>query len=182
VPKHLLTSLQHWFNQKYSALDGGIPIVEYSFDPDDYDRRDEYDFRRDERREQDRIDEMRRQDALDDFRRDAERDRAQEALREVMNNDEITLDKKLVTAINNPKMRMDRRGNIGLSTIRASGQFRNTGIPLKRTRKKTKTDRTMSKCLKIANKKFRKANGQLRKGKTMRDVMRHAHRLCRKEK
>jgi len=182
VPKHLLTSLQHWFNQKYSALDGGIPIVEYSFDPDDYDRRDEYDFRRDERREQDRIDEMRRQDALDDFRRDAERDRAQEALREVINNDEIRMDKKLVAAVNNPKMKMDRRGNIGLSTIRSSGQFRNTGIPLKRTRKKTKTDRTMSKCLKIANKKFRKANGQLRKGKTMRDVMRHAHRLCRKEK
>ena len=161
--------------------------MEYSFDPDDFDRRDDYDFRRDERREQDRIDEMRRQDALDDFRRDAERDRAQAALQEVMNNDEIIIDSKLMKAINDPSMKMNSRGSIrkapgrtGRQAIRASGQFTNTGIPLKRTRKKTKMDKTMSRCLKEANKKMRKKNGQLRKGKTMRDVMRLAHRLCKK--
>ena len=160
-------------------------MVEYSFDYDDYIR----DERIDERREQDRIDSMRRESFEDDFRRDAERDRAEAALREVVNNTNIKIDKELQSAINDDRMVMDQRGvirkldrNQGLARIRSSGQFTNLGIPLKRTRKKTKMDRTMSKCLKIANKKFRKANGQLRKGKTMRDVMRHAHRLCRKEK
>ena len=160
-------------------------MVEYSFDRDDFFA----DRRIDESREQSRIDEMRRESAMDDFRRDAERDREQEALREVVNNQNIRIDNDLQAAINDDRMAMDRRGvirridrNQGLDRIRSSGQFTNLGIPLKRTRKKTKMDRTMSKCLKMANKKFRKANGQLRKGKTMRDVMRHAHRLCRKEK
>lgn len=163
-------------------------MVEYSFDYDDYLR----DERIDERREQNRIDEMRRESFEDDFRRDAERDRAEQALREVVNNTNIKIDKELQSAINDDRMVMDQRMRIrkldsraldssGRQVIRGSGQFMNRGIPLKRTRKKTKMDKTMSKCLKIANKKFRKANGQLRKGKTMRDVMRHAHRLCRKE-
>ena len=163
-------------------------MVEYSFDYDDYIR----DERIDERREQDRIDSMRRESFEDDFRRDAERDRAEAALREVVNNTNIKIDKELQSAINDDRMVMDNRMRIrkldsaaarnqGLSRIRSSGQFTNLGIPLKRTRKKTKMDRTMSKCLKMANKKFRKNNGQLRKGKTMRDVMRYAHRLCRKE-
>jgi len=164
-------------------------LVEYSFDYDDYLR----DERIDERREQDRIDEMRRESFEDDFRRDAERDRAQQAMREVINNRNIIIDNDLQKIVNDADMVMDLRGNIrkldsralesGRSRIRSSGQFsRSNLLPRKRTRKKTKMDRTMSKCLKIANKKFRKANGQLRKGKTMRDVMRHAHRLCRKEK
>ncbi len=185
--------IQHWFNQKYCPLDGGMYLVEFSFDPDDYDGRDLYDFRRDEAREQSRIDEMQRQAFEDDFRRDAERDRAEQAVREVVNNDTIVFSPEQVKAINDPLMKMDSRGTVrkvsrttakpsGRQVIRSSGQFTNMGIPLKRTRKKTKTDKTMSKCLKIANKKFRKKNGQLRKGKTMRDVMRHAHRLCRKEK
>ncbi len=175
---------------------GGIYLVEFSFDPDDFDRRDDYDFRRDEAREQARIDEMQREAFEDDFRRDAERDRQEQAVREVINNDAIVLSPAQVKVINDPTMKMDRQGTVrkvsrtparapkpsGRSVIRSSGQFTNMGIPLKRTRKKTKTDKTMSKCLKMANKKFRKKNGQLRKGKTMRDVMRHAHRLCRKEK
>ena len=163
-------------------------MVEYSFDYDDYLR----DERIDERREQDRIDEMRRESFEDDFRRDAERDRAQQAMREVINNRNIIIDNDLQKIVNDAEMVMDQRGRIrkidsralpsGRSVIRGSGQFRrDLVLPGKRTRKKTKMDRTMSKCLKIANKKFRKANGQLRKGKTMRDVMRHAHRLCKKE-
>ena len=168
---------------------GLYPMVEYSYDPDDFIR----DFRIDESREQARIDEMRRQDALDDFRRDAERDRAQEAMREVVNNSNIKIDNELKNIINDDRMVMDIRGNIrkldsaptrtSRSVIRSSGQFSRANIlPRKRTRKKTKTDRNMSKALKEANKKFRKANGQLRKGKTMRDVMRYAHRCCRKMK
>ena len=163
-------------------------MVEYSFDYDDY----VFDDRIDERREQDRIDSMRRDSFEDDFRRDAERDRAEAALREVVNNTNIKIDKELQSAINDDRMVMDQRGRIrkldsaatrnGRSRIRSSGQFSRANLmPRKRTRKKTKTDRTMSKCLKMANKKFRKKNGQLRKGKTMRDVMRYAHRLCRKE-
>ena len=173
-------------------LDGGIPIVEFSFDSDDYDRRDDYDFRRDESREQDRLDEMQRQAFEDDFRRDAERDRQEQAIREVVNNDAIVLSPAQIKVINDPLMKMDRNGTVrkispvaakpsGRQVIRSSGQFMNRGIPLKRTRKKTKMDKTMSKCLKMANKKMRKKNGQLRKGKTMRDVMRLAHRLCKKE-
>jgi len=167
-------------------------LVEFSFDRDDYDRRDDYDYRRDERREQDRIDEMQREAFEDDFRRDAERDRQEQAVREVINNDDIVLTPAQVKVINDPLMKMDRTGTVrkvaraspkpsGRQVIRRSGQFTNMGIPLKRTRKKTKMDKTMSRCLKMANKKFRKKNGQLRKGKTMRDVMRHAHRLCKKE-
>lgn len=163
-------------------------MVEYSFDYDDY----VFDDRIDERREQDRLDEMRRESFEDDFRRDAERDRAEAALREVVNNTNIKIDKELQSAINDDRMVMDQRGRIrkldssalrnGRTRIRSSGQFSRANLlPRKRTRKKTKTDRTMSKCLKMANKKFRKKNGQLRKGKTMRDVMRYAHRLCRKE-
>ena len=166
--------------------------MEFSFDPDDFDGRDDFDFRRDERREQDRLDEMMREQFEEEFRRDAERDRQEQALREVVNNDTIVLSPAQVKAINDPSMKMDRNGIVrkvsrqapkpsGRQVVRGSGQFMNRGIPLKRTRKKTKMDKTMSKCLKIANKKFRKANGQLRKGKTMRDVMRYAHRLCRKE-
>jgi hypothetical protein len=135
---------------------------------------------------------MRFDDALDDFRRDAERDREQEAIREVVNNDTIILSPAQVKAINDPLMKMDRSGKVrkvspaatkssGRVITRGPGQFTSLGIPLKRTRKKTKMDRTMSKCLKMANKKMRKKNGQLRKGKTMRDVMRLAHRLCKKE-
>jgi hypothetical protein len=167
---------------------GLYPLVEYSFDYDDYLR----DERIDERREQDRIDEMRRESFEDDFRRDAERDRAEQAMREVVNNPNIIIDNDLQKIVNDAEMVMDTRGKIrkmdsrarsvGRSTIKRSGQFRRDLIlPRKRTRKKTKMDRTMSKCLKMANKKMRKKNGQLRKGKTMRDVMRLAHRLCKKE-
>ena len=53
-------------------------------------------------------------------------------------------------------------------------------VPGKRTRKKTKTDKLMSKALEEANKRLRKKNGQLRSGKTQADVMRLAHRIRRR--
>ena len=49
-----------------------------------------------------------------------------------------------------------------------------------RKRRKTKTDKNMSKALAQANKELRKKNGQLRKGVTQADVMRRAHRIRRK--
>jgi hypothetical protein len=62
-----------------------------------------------------------------------------------------------------------------------SGQFdRSRILPRTRTRKKTKTDKNMSKALREANARLRTKNGRLRKGKTQADVMRLAHRLRRK--
>ena len=74
----------------------------------------------------------------------------------------------------------------GRETIRRSGQFsRQNLLPRlpgnsKRTRKKTKTDKNMSKALAEANSRLRTKNGKLRKGKTQGDVMRLAHRLRKK--
>ena len=74
----------------------------------------------------------------------------------------------------------------GREVIRRSGQFSRqnllpdiTGISRKQ-RKKSKNDKNMSEALKQANSKLRKKNGQLRKGKTQRDVMRLAQRLAKK--
>ena len=52
--------------------------------------------------------------------------------------------------------------------------------PQKRTRKKTKSDRQLSKALRMANDRLRTKSGKLRKGKTQADVMRLAHRLRKK--
>lgn len=94
--------------------------------------------------------------------------------------------------VNNPDIMMDANGrlmNNGVQTIRTSGQFSRSNIlprfnddvsPSKRTRKKTKTDKKMSKALRLANEKFRKKNGQLRKGATQAQIMRYAHKLLKK--
>jgi len=74
----------------------------------------------------------------------------------------------------------------GRDVIRQSGQFRRDLIlpdispKPKRTRKRTGTDKMMSKALRQANDKFRKANGQLRKGATQAQIMRYAHKLVKK--
>lgn len=76
----------------------------------------------------------------------------------------------------------------GRDIIRQSGQFRRDLIlpdispKPKRTRKRTGTDKMMSKALRQANDKFRKANGQLRKGATQAQIMRYAHKLVRRMK
>lgn len=74
----------------------------------------------------------------------------------------------------------------GRDVIRQSGQFRRDLIlpdispKPKRSRKKTGTDKMMSKALRQANEKFRKRNGQLRKGATQAQIMRYAHKLVRR--
>ena len=76
----------------------------------------------------------------------------------------------------------------GRDVIRQSGQFRRDLIlpdispKPKRTRKKTETDKMMSKALSQANEKYRKKNGQLRKGATQAQIMRYAHKLVRRMK
>ena len=75
----------------------------------------------------------------------------------------------------------------GRDVIRQSRQFSRAnivgGINLespKRTRKKTKTDKNMSKALRMSNERFRKKNGQLRKGVTQSQVMKYAHKLLKR--
>lgn len=61
------------------------------------------------------------------------------------------------------------------------GQFdRSRILPRSRSRKKTKTDKNMSKALEEANRRLRTQKGKLRKGKTQADIMRLAHRLRKK--
>ena len=153
-------------------------MVRYDYDRFDY--TDRFDM---DRREQERMERM-----IDEARRELDREmRSEDPVVRVVNDPSIVLTPAEKKAINNPRMMMtpDRR------LVRASsGASRNVVAgrsplypplsPRKRTRKKTKMDKTMSRCLKQANKQMRKKNGQLRKGKTMADVMRLAHRLCKK--
>jgi len=94
--------------------------------------------------------------------------------------DEELLDEELVSAV-------IQDIETAQDVIRQSRQFSRAnivgGINLetpKRTRKKTKTDKNMSKALRLANEKFRKKNGQLRKGATQAQIMKFAHKLLKK--
>lgn len=83
----------------------------------------------------------------------------------------------------NDDNRMVADTGMGLVEVQSQGigQFdRSRILPRTRRRKKTKTDKDMSKALREANARLRTKNGRLRKGKTQADVMRLAHRLRRK--
>jgi hypothetical protein len=113
---------------------------------------------------------------------------------EVINNPAIVLTPTQTKAINDPKKVMAPNGSIVATKSVIPSPFRPgvsisprssmvTSFPFikqKRTRRKTKMDKTMSRCLKEANSKLRLKNGRLRKGKTMSDVMKMAHRLCKR--
>jgi len=45
-------------------------------------------------------------------------------------------------------------------------------------RKKTKRDKAMKKAIPIANARYRKKNGEFRKGRSQADVMRYANKLA----
>ena len=148
------------------------------------DRAEQEAMRRDRRYEevQDRI--------VEDYLRQ-DRD---EVLRTMVNDDEMSLSPRMVEVINDPSlemtpdMKIQRRTPSARSTTRLGGRFQDqfsTGMgftlpPVKRRRKKTRTDASMSKALKLANAKLRNKNGKLKKGKTMSDVMKMAHRLRKK--
>ena len=163
-------------------------MVRYDYDRDDY-----TDRRREETRRQDRLEAM-MMDAMREIERDTrpvDPPMRPDPVMEVINDPSITLSPVEKKAINDPKKMMDSNGTIRTvpkSSMRSSrldgrtGSFMsvNTMMPVKRTRKKTKMDKTLSRCLKEANLKMRKKNGKLRKGKTMSDVMKLAHRLCKK--
>ena len=116
-----------------------------------------------------------------------------EAFEILVNDPNIKMGAEELQMINDDNVKVVRTGNgsipidTGLSTIRRSGQFAPQNIllgtdvsPRKRRRKKTKTDKNMSKALREANNRLRTKKGVLRKGKTQADVMRLAHRLRKK--
>lgn len=170
------------------------------FDPDDF-----FDQRRiDRQREQTLSDRQRmdRERADDDRRRaleeqrmavlDANRARL-DAMLTLVNNDDITLSAEEVAVVNDKNLRMMPNGEVvrradpsARNIIRRSGQFsRQNLLPsfprsTKRRRKKTKTDKNMSKALRLANEKFRTAKGKLRKGASQAQIMKYAHKLLKK--
>ena len=107
----------------------------------------------------------------------------------MVNDPAFVMTDEMQEMINNPDTMLVSNGSEmmkinGRDVIRSSGQFRKDMIlprtNQKRARKKTKTDKTMSKALAQANKELRKKNGQPRAGVTQADIMRRAHRLRRK--
>lgn len=126
-------------------------------------------------------------DAMERFRRaDAESVRR---LMEVVNDPSITIDKETVDAINDPEVVMTPNGDVarvtrrGLGTGAFAGQFsRNMGFDLpqppkkKRSRKKNPN---LSRAFKEANRRLRRKDGRLRKGKTQSDIAKLAHRILK---
>ena len=177
-----------------------IPLVEYSFDYDDFRDRDPRGLfdEREFMRERDLRDEIARERAL--MERERMDDERQRAMREAAKLEESTISElqtqDLIEAINNPLVQVTPEGRIssrlrprmvpsGRDIIRRSGQFTNMGIPLspKKPRKKNKKHcKNLSTCLRQANAELRTKKGKLRKGKTQADVMKRAQRLLRKMK
>jgi hypothetical protein len=114
---------------------------------------------------------------------------AEQMMMAMVNDPEFVLDKDTVDLINNQeRMLIDTGAGMaevnGRDVIRRSGQFRRDALlprsSTKRSRKKTKTDKNMSKALAQANQELRKQNGQLRLGVTQSQIMTRAHRIRRK--
>ena len=102
----------------------------------------------------------------------------QALMQSMINDPTFKLTTDAVDLINNDTRMV---ADTGFGLVEVPGQFdRSRILPRKRARKKTKTDKNMSKALREANARLRTKNGKLRKGKTQADVMRLAHRLRRK--
>jgi len=135
---------------------------------------------------------------LEDETTSAERiDAATEAFEILVNDPNIKMGVEELNMVNDPGVEIANtdngrvpisfgRNSVGRGEIRRSGQFsRQNLLPTlpaatKRARKKTKTDKNMSKALAEANKKLRTKSGKLRKGKSQGDVMKLAHRIRKK--
>lgn len=102
-------------------------------------------------------------------------------LAEVVNNPAVTVTAAEVKAINDPMKMMTPAGKIVPASKFGGRTPLYPPLPAKRTRKKTKTDRTMSSCLKQANARGKLKNGKFRKGWDQSRIMTYAHKLCRKE-
>ena len=58
------------------------------------------------------------------------------------------------------------------------GEEPESPIPMPKKRKKTKRDRAMKKAIPMANARYKKKNGDFRKGRSQSDVMRLANKLA----
>ena len=179
-----------------------IPLVEYSFDYDDFRDRDPRGLfdEREIQRERDLRDEIARERAL--MERDRMDDEMRRAAAEAAKLEETKIEslqtQELIEAINNPLVMVASDGKIssrlprrsmrspsGRDVIRRSGQFTMQGcdLPTKKPRKKNKKHcKNLSQCLRQANAELRTKKGSIRKGKTQADIMRRAQRLLRKMK
>jgi len=96
----------------------------------------------------------------------------------MVNDPAFKLSADTVDLINNDSRMV---ASTGMGLVEVPGQFdRSNILPRKRARKKTKTDKNMSKALEEANRRLRTQKGKIRKGKTQADIMRLAHRLRKK--
>lgn len=103
---------------------------------------------------------------------------AESVMMSMVNDPSFKLSADAVDLINNDSRMV---ASTGMGLVEVPAQFdRSRILPRKRARKKTKTDKNMSKALREANARLRTKSGKLRKGKTQADVMRLAHRLRRK--
>jgi len=165
--------------------DANIEIDEFRFmDTRDRPERD-YRERDPPRRPREQVDRVERESQAEYYARtqpgvfDSEGRRIN-PLVEVVNNPGVTVTAAEVKAINDPKKAMTPSGEIVKVSGSSSMKF-GPAFVTKRTRKKTKTDRTMSSCLKQANARGKLKNGRFRKGWDQRRIMTYAHKLCRKE-
>lgn len=161
-------------------------MVEFSFDRDEF-RPDPSDRREEARQRDQREAEQQKQERFSrerqDMAREMEQDANDAAFRRVFNSPDISIPESVRDMINDPSMMIDNNMTIRRRSRGApfASQFRRDKLlPRKRTRKKSKTDKNMSKALREANSRLRTKNGRLKKGKTQGDVMRLAHRLRKK--
>ena len=121
-------------------------------------------------------------------------------IEQIINDPQIKMTKEMMEVINDDSIVMMngeliRTADLPIPTspgiggrdfIRSSGQFDLQNVlprlseDVKRTRKKTKTDKNMSKALRLANERFRTKKGKLRKGATQAQIMKYAHKLLKK--
>ena len=102
-----------------------------------------------------------------------------EVVMRMVNDPGIKIDKDMAAAINDDSIMMAPTGEL-MQRIAVPGMPMLPGETKKR--KRSKNDRLMSQCLREANARLRTKSGKLRKGKTQRDVMILAQRLCKKAK
>ena len=102
-------------------------------------------------------------------------------LMEIINDDSLVMQEGKIVARAETSAAPSAR-----DVIRRSGQFSRANLlgrinpNVKRARKKTKTDRNMSKALRMANERFRTKSGRLRKGATQAQIMKYAHKLLKR--
>lgn len=158
-------------------------MVEYSFDRGEFFRDRFADSQRELLRQE--MAEIMRQEQFRPQRELPERSR-DEIVREIINRDDLDMTPAEKRAMSDPEKVMDTNGDLRKMTTEeqkeARRRFRIIYPPLdnvKRTRKKNGRDKLMSRALEIANARFRKKNGDLRKNVEQSDIMTYAHRLVR---